>query len=307
MLRLEALDAKERFFSAAAQIKDYDPVKFPTALRGHLERYVLCSLKQTGDKMEQSILEEVAATIPYSAPALQKLLLKKIFPLLAESLAQVRPEIIRRKIGNEIDAILVSDPSRADDQPQDGDSSEQQTGHPSKEPRAPARSQKRRWSEHLRELVFEYLKCASDRALVLRALASNSDPPSRPPPAAFGENALRRLAYKELTLCWPADKWPMQTAELSKECSNWKKRYEKRLLKEHDVDIEQFLVVVERPQIQVVISEMAPAGEPASQPECEREQTTDRPFVVFDDAPECPPTAAEEPPGMAIDSTVDGE
>jgi hypothetical protein len=164
---------------------------------------------------------------------LRKLLLKKIFPLLIESLGQVRPEIIRTRIREEIANILQS---AASDEPEDNTAEGAKKG------------KKRKWSEQLKQLVFEYLKCASEQSLLLRAIRANSEEPNpRPIATSQSETALRRSAYRELVGCWPEDKWAITSGELSRECSAYKKKYERGLLKEHGVDIEQFLVVVEKP------------------------------------------------------------
>ena len=232
---------------------EFDPLRFPTALRAPLERYVLTCLKRDNDILEESALEQVASLVPYSAQALRKLLLKKIFPLLIESLGQVRPEIIRTRIREEVNNILNSetltattdDPSNLHQQPQqpqsDGNNEIPEPSTPMK------KTKKRKWSDDLKQLVFEYLKCASERSMLLRAIRANADEPApRAIPSSLSETALRRSAYRELMACWPEDRWAMTSAELSRECSNWKKRYERALLKEHDVDIEQFAVIIEK-------------------------------------------------------------
>lgn len=247
---MEALDAFEKVKETAAKITDFDPLRFPTALRAPLERYILTCLKRDADILEEAALEQISALIPYSSQALRKLLLKKIFPLLMESLGQVRPEIIRTRIREEVTNILNSEPDAnkptIDDQ---ANAQPQSEGNEAPEPTTPMKkSKKRKWSDDLKQLVFEYLKCASERSMLLRAIRANAeDPAPRAIPSSLSETALRRSAYRELLACWPEDgQWTMTSAELSRECSNWKKRYERALLKDHNVDIEQFAIIVEK-------------------------------------------------------------
>ncbi len=229
---MEVQAALERFREASSKISDYDTMKFPTALRVSLERYVIACLRRDNDSLSEAALQEISSLVPYSSAALRKLLLKKIFPLLTESLGQVRPEIIRARIREEIAIILQT----SADEPEDSTLE------------AAKKGKKRRWSEQLKQLVFEYLKCASERSLLLRAIRANSEEPNpRPIATSLSETALRRSAYRELVGCWPEDKWLITSGELSRECSAYKKKYERGLLKEHGVDIEQFLVVVEKP------------------------------------------------------------
>lgn len=211
------------------------------------------------------MLTKVSSLVPYSALALRRLLLKKIFPLLIESLGQVRPEIIRTRIREEINAILSSEATDTETTAViiDPITDEQKAEDNAK------KGKKRKWTVQLKQLVFEYLKCASERSLLLRAVRANSeDPTSRPIPSSLSETALRRSAYRELVGCWAndEDKWPMTSSELSRECSSWKKKYERTLLKEHNVDIEQFLVIVEKPDKAILGNVDAPNESMESMP-----------------------------------------
>ena len=252
---MEIEDAFARLQETAVKIPQYDPNRFPTLLRSPLERFIICCLKRDdGYLMEgEECLQRVSAIVPYSTAALKKLLLRKIFPLMIESLGQVKPEIIRAKIREEIRVVLASESGAVDTT-----KSAETTGSEAKPEDAPVDSKKplkKRLSDSIKELVFEYLKCASERALLLKAVRVNSvelsqgEPPKKINiPSSISETSMRRNAYKELLSLWDGCKsdWTMTTGELSRECSNWKKRYERVLLKEHDVDIEKFLVIVER-------------------------------------------------------------
>lgn len=251
----------------------FDPQKFPTALRTPLERYVLCCLKRDAEALKTEVLEEISEKVPYSAAALRKLLVKKIFPLLIESYSQVRPEIIRKRVRDEIDTILQAESNEAEGEATEG----------------AQKTRKRKWSEPLKEYVFEYLKCASEKSLLLRAVRLNSvdenpaNPPTKPKvPASLSETALRRTAYRELMACWPEDRWTMQTSELSRECSFWKKRYERQLLSQHGIDIEQFLVVVEKKPAASAEPNAAESGAAQADPADPARQHNSS-MVIFDD------------------------
>jgi hypothetical protein len=232
---------------AATKNSDFDPQRFPNILRGPLERYILVCLKRDDDILVDGALEEVAKIIPYSAASIKKLLVKKIFPLLLESYGQVRPEILRTRIREQISNILLSEKSGGD--PNSDVANDAGTSTVPETPTTTTannkRSKKRKWTEDLKQFVHEYMKCASELSQVHRAIRANSDH-SRPLPTSLSENALRRSAYRDLVACWPQDQWPMTSSELSRECSNWKKKYERALLKEHNVDIEQFAVIVDK-------------------------------------------------------------
>jgi hypothetical protein len=139
----EYLDAIESFSKAANAIPNFDPVKFPNTLRPVLENVLLTYLRKEPNLTEfnEALFNNLASMVPYNAHSIKKLALNKVLPLMVPS--QEKNASSLQVIVNE--SRLTFDSGKVIEG-------------------------KGKFSESLREAIFNHVRLQISKSLVERAL-----------------------------------------------------------------------------------------------------------------------------------------
>lgn len=236
-LELEHRLAMEAFSQEAQRTAFSDPKRFPSNLRPFCCEAVVTGLRMQEKKtsLPDQLVASIAAFLPFSEAALEKLIRSKIVPLHRDELrTRVIPELLE---GLEREARRLA----AEQQSAVGATTEV----PAAEGGTAAQQGKRaKWNERTRELVLEAIRCELDwHALdrLHRAYAEEGAAAGKGG-EAFSEMNIRKAMYPRLAACWPEGE--MSTIELGKEYSACKRRAEMRKLKEHGVEIVPQLIPI---------------------------------------------------------------
>lgn len=166
----EYLDAVEAFGKAAASISNFDPIKFPNTLRPALETVLLTYLRKdlALKEFDESLFNTIAAKVPYHTNSIKKLSLNKVLPLQLPSLDKISSSL--QVIANE--ARLSFDSGKIIEG-------------------------KGKFSEALREAVFNHVRLQISKAIVERTLKLTSqEEKGQLEPVNLTE--VKRNAFKEV-------------------------------------------------------------------------------------------------------------
>ena len=169
----EYLDAIDAFDMAASTIPSFDPVKFPNTLRPALENVLLAYLRKEFNLAEfgEALFDKLASKVPYNAHSIKKLSLNKVLPLMVPSQEKFAASL--QVIVNE--ARIVFDSGKVIEG-------------------------KGKFSEALREAVFNYIRLQISKAVVERAfkLTTTQDEKNVVEPVNLTE--VKRASFKEVNL-----------------------------------------------------------------------------------------------------------
>lgn len=228
---LEAKLALEAFIAKAKQMEAFEPSKFPSALRDLAAEVAVTGLRlhSSHSDVDDAVFVEMAKVVPYSVVALRKVVFKKIIPLLRQEATEKRLPLLYKELSEEASVLLNSNSENGsaptDSQP---------------DPNA-AKATKFKFSEKARQIIYEIVKLELDlvftgHALAVFEAAANGVAPPKP---LAHEMTLRRPIYQSILKEWPSPADAPSSMEISSAYGMQKRKIERRLLKEHGVEMEQ--------------------------------------------------------------------
>ncbi|PJF16685.1 hypothetical protein PSACC_03426 [Paramicrosporidium saccamoebae] len=215
LMELEYKLALEAFKMEAEKTVFADPKRFPSNLRSLCNEVVVTCLRQLDKKTEipESVLADLGSCLPFPIAALQKLISFKIVPLHRDELrAKVIPEQFQ-SLAAEIESL------------------------PTVEPNSEGKK-KARWTERLRELIFEIVRAELDSQALDRLSKASTGIKAEP----FSEISIRKALYQKIVACWPEGE--LNTTEIGKEYSVYRRKVEMKKLKDYGIEVTPTLIPV---------------------------------------------------------------
>lgn len=165
----EYTEVLEEFSKQAASIVQFDPAKFPNALRPQLEAVILAYLRIDSNFSEwkDTLFDTLATKIPYAAGSLKRLALKKVLPMMLPTEEKLATSV--QVVNNEA-RILV-------------DAGKIIEG-------------KAKFSETLREAIYSHVRLEIAKVIIERAILISEG--TTPAPSSINLQDVKRNAFKQV-------------------------------------------------------------------------------------------------------------
>jgi hypothetical protein len=168
--------------------------------------------------------------------ALRKVVFKKIIPLLRQEAAEKRLPALYKELADEASALPLSNGGNGN-----GNNGSAASAPDSQADPAAKATSKFKFSEKARQIIYEIVKLELDLAFTGYALAvfeAAANGVAPPKPLAH-EMTLRRPIYQSILKEWPSPADAPSSMEISSAYGMQKRKLQRRLLKEHGVEMEQ--------------------------------------------------------------------
>jgi len=285
---LESRLALEAWKSQAASMATFDPQKFPSALRDLTGTLAICYLRAATphhDEIEDVLFEALGDMVPYSAGSLKKVTFKKILPLFLQ-------EIEKKLMSLYACFILQLSELTAPTSPQP-------TAPESIAPDATSKC-KVKFAEGVKQLIYEIVRFELDTAYIEQALKefdsseSSTNNGTTPLTKLPGEMMIRKSIYQKMHKALPAHLQDhISTNELSLQYGMHKRKIERKILKDHGVEVKGELMGEKRKAPAATAMVVSETADQTPVESAAKRVGPDKPDVLMTDAPPHPHTSPQ--------------